>query len=304
MMADFHLLRPYWLLAVIPVVLVWLQYRKPGAREQRLKNMIDPHLFEHLVIGQTEKKKVSPATVLFTMLILATFALTGPTFRQEASPFAGDEAGLMVLMKLGSSMNSKDIQPSRLERAKQKLHDLLELRKGKSTGLVAYSGSSHLVMQLTTDGQVITTMIVDLTPELMPVEGDDLAGAFALGSRMIQQSGNPGSLLVMADSVAPSQVGALEQSQLDFAVQFHSFNSPGFAVDQGLARAAELFDTVPVEISLDVSDVEVLAKGAATALTQVGDNDQGKRWRDDGYWFLPFIAACFLLWFRKGWVMR
>lgn len=303
-MADFHLLRPYWLLALIPVVLLWLQYRKESRDESRFTDFVDPHLLEHLLVGQTEKKTITPLSVLLALLLLVTIALSGPTFRQEPSPFAGDDAGLMVLLKLSSSMNNKDIQPSRLERAKQKLHDMLELRKGKSTGLIVYSGSSHLVMPLTTDGKVITTMIEDLTPELMPKDGDDLSGALSLGERMINQSEKPGSIVIMADTISSSALPALEKRTSAIAVQIHSFNSIGSAVDSGVAAASNLLGTRPVEISLGTSDVEMIVKGAATALTQITDSEKGQRWRDDGYWLLPLIAACFLLWFRKGWVVR
>lgn len=303
-MAEFHLLRPYWLLAVLPIVLIWFQYRKQGRDERRFKELIDPHLLEHLLVGREEKKRITPLNVLLAMLLLTTIALSGPSYRQETSPFAGDDAGLMVLMKMSKSMSSKDLQPSRLERAKQKLRDLLEQRKGKSTGLVVYSGSSHLVMPLTNDAQVITSMIEDLTPELMPREGDELAGAIELGQRMIDQSGKPGSMLIMADSVSANQLPLFEKLDSASLFQFHSYNPVGAGIDSGLLSAAEILGTRPVEVSLDTRDVELLAQRAETSFTKVTDNGTSERWRDDGYWFLPLIGACFLLWFRKGWVVQ
>ncbi|MFT5697943.1 MAG: Ca-activated chloride channel family protein [Desulforhopalus sp.] len=303
-MTEFHLLRPYWLLAIIPIVLIWFQYRKLRLAETRFRKLIDPHLLEHLLVGEVVKKRVTPLNVLLVVLVFAAIALSGPTYRQEASPFAGDDAGLMVLMKLSKSMSSKDLQPSRLERAKQKLWDLLEQRRGKSTGLIVYSGSSHLVMPLTSDAKVITTMIEDLTPELMPKEGDDLAGAITLGERMIGQSGKPGSILIMADSVASSQLSLLEKMESAISFQIFSFNPPSSGIDPVLLKSAEVLRSRPVEVSLDSSDVELLARRAGNSLTQITDSEKSERWRDDGYWLLPLIACCFLLWSRKGWVVR
>lgn len=303
-MAEFHLLRPYWLLAVVPIVLLWFQYRKQGRDQKRYNELIDPHLLEHLLVGQVEKKWFTPLNLLFVLLLLTTIALSGPTYRQEASPFAGDDAGLMVLMKMSKSMSIKDLPPSRLERAKQKLRDLLEQRKGKSTGLIVYSGSSHLVMPLTNDAQVITTMIEDLTPELMPKEGDELAGAIELGERMLNQSEKPGSMLIMADSLAVNQLPLLEIMEQTAPLQFHSYNPSGTSIDSGLLRASEIFDTRPIEVSIDPGDVELLAQRAETSITRMSDNKTSERWRDDGYWLLSLIAAYFLLWFRKGWVVQ
>jgi Ca-activated chloride channel homolog len=303
-MADFHLLRPYWLLAAIPVLFIWLQYQKKSQDDSRFRDFIDEHLLEHLLVGKTERKQFTPLNLLLVVLVLTTVALSGPTFRQEASPFAGDDAGLMVLIKLGKSMSAEDLQPSRLERAKQKLEDLLELRKGKSTGLVVYSGSSHLVMPLTSDGRVITLMIEDLTPDLMPREGDELASAMALGQKMLEQSGNPGSMLIIADSVSPGQQPLVEKIGSTTPAQFYSFNPPGSGVDPNLQAVAEIFGTRPVEVSLDDSDVKLLAKKAQSSLSKVTDGDKTKRWRDDGYLLVPLICACFLLWFRKGWMVK
>ena len=303
-MADLHLLRPYWLMAVLPVLFIWFQYRKHRQDESRFKEFIDEHLLEHLLVGKTEKKHITPLNVLLVVLILSAIAMSGPTFRQEASPFAGDDAGLMVLMKLSKSMSAKDLQPSRLERAKQKLRDLLEIRKGKSTGLIVYSGSSHLVMPLSNDARAITVMIEDLTPELMPREGDDLASAIKLATKMLEQSGKPGSILIMADSVSASQQPLLEKMGEGILLQLHSITPPGAAIDPGLLDIAEIFGTSPVEVSLDDSDVRLLAKRAETSLTKVTGSEKNERWRDDGYMFVPLICASFLLWFRKGWVVQ
>lgn len=126
-------------------------------------------------------------------------------YSKEPSPFADDDAGLVMLLKVSSTMKATDVQPSRIARAKHKLRDLLEARKGLSTGLVVYSGSAHLLMPLTRDDRIVTAIAEDLTPELMPADGDALAEALLLAGQVLQRAGVPGSVLVMADSVAPAQ---------------------------------------------------------------------------------------------------
>jgi hypothetical protein len=102
-------------------------------------------------------------------------------------------------------MEAADVQPTRLARAKHKLRDLLEARKGLSTGLIAYSGSAHLVMPLTRDERIVSAMVEDLTPELMPADGDALAEALQLADSVLERAGVPGSVVVMTDAVAPAQ---------------------------------------------------------------------------------------------------
>ena len=71
-------------------------------------------------------------------------------------------------------MGQTDVAPSRLERAKQKISDLLaRARRARAPGLIAYAGTAHLVMPLTDDRAVIEPFLAALTPDLMPSDGQE-----------------------------------------------------------------------------------------------------------------------------------
>ena len=186
-MGDFHFLRPLWLLAVLPALMVWWGLWRRQDRAAAWRQVVDPHLLEHLLVGEPTRHRLRPIQLLLMTWILCNVALAGPAWRLEPSPFADDEAGLVVLLKVSGTMLASDVQPSRLARAKHKLRDLLELRKGSSTGLIVYSGSAHLVMPLTRDDRIVSTMVEDLTPALMPVDGDALVKALRLAEQVLAE---------------------------------------------------------------------------------------------------------------------
>ena len=62
-----------------------------------------------------------------------------------------DTAPLVIAIDLSQTMDAIDIAPSRLERVKLKVRDLLALRAGARTAIVAYAGSAHIVLPLTDD---------------------------------------------------------------------------------------------------------------------------------------------------------
>jgi Ca-activated chloride channel family protein len=200
-------------------------------------------------------------------------------------------------------MEATDVQPSRLERAKLKLRDMLELRKGAATGLIVYSGSAHLVMPLTLDSRIITSMIEDLTPDLMPAEGDALAAAITLASRMLERAGVPGSMLVMADSVSPSQAEALKALE-GVPVQFHAVQSPGAPPDVGMKRAAGALGASITQLTVDGTDAERIVRRAKTRIASAAAEKTGARKKDSGRAIVPLIALVALMWSRKGWVVR
>jgi len=301
---NFHFLRPLWLLALLPALLLfWLIHRQQD-RYLSWTQFIDPHLLKHLIVDNNKQRNIKPLHLLFMIWILASVALAGPAWQREPSPFADDEAGLVVLLKVSETMNGTDIQPSRLERAKQKLRDLLALRKGAATGIIVYSGSAHLVMPLTKDDRIINAMIEELTPDLMPVNGDALMAALDKARSLFEKSDTSGSVLVMADTVSPSQINALSTGETKLPVQFLAAHSPSMKLDDGLKRAAGILNGSVVKMTFDQEDVEEIAGRAKTEFKSLSSNQEGERWRDFGYFMVPLIALCGLMWSRKGWVVR
>ena len=303
-MGDFHFLRPYWLLLMLPALLTWYALWRQQDRTAAWLKVFDKHLLEQLVVGESTRRRLRPMHALLVAWIVTAIALAGPAWQVEPSPFASDEAGLVVLLKVNGTMLANDIQPTRLARAKHKIRDLLELREGAATGLIVYSGSAHLVMPLTRDDRIISAMIEDLTPDLMPSEGDALADALQLAERLLQDSGVPGSVLVIADNVSPAQVDLLAASDTRRSVQFLSLQAMGAATDVGLQNAASEVDARVVELTVDGADVESLAQRAQSSIRVVADSGEGTRWVDAGYNLLPLLALLALLWSRRGWLVR
>ncbi len=303
-MDDFHFLRPLWLLVLLPALAVWWGLWRQQDRAASWRQVVDPHLLEHLIIGESTRRGPRPIHLLLVIWIICTVALAGPAWRTEPSPFADDEAGLMVLLKISGTMMASDVQPSRLERAKHKLRDLLELRKGSSTGLIVYSGSAHLVMPLTRDDRIVGTMVEDLTPELMPVDGDALVQALQLAGQVLGKSGVPGSALVIADNVSPLQVEALSTAEIALAVQFLSVQSPATLTDNGLQSAATILNAPVVKLTVDQADVQRVTRRAQSRIKAVTATNDKTRWQDAGYALLPLLALFALMWSRRGWLVR
>ena len=299
-MSDFHFLRPIWLLAVLPVIVLWWQIFRRQDPLSAMRGVVDPHLLEHLFIGQSGKRWLRPVNLLLVLWLLSVLALAGPAWQREPSPFAGEDAGLVVLLKVSETMNAEDLQPTRLDRAKFKLRDLLEERSGAPSALIVYSGSAHLVMPLTRDNPIISAMIEDLVPSLMPADGDALGAALAKADSLLARAGVPGSILVMADSVSDS-ADLRESTRLP--VQFHAIQSPGAPPDPGMQRAASSLRGDITRITVDSGDVQQIARRARSDWT-TGTEAGKDRWRDGGYLLLPLIALCALFWSRKGWVTQ
>ncbi|MDE1993590.1 MAG: hypothetical protein KGI75_13890, partial [Rhizobiaceae bacterium] len=133
MIENFHFLRPWWLLALlIPLAIAWLSARSTDIRS-RWKTMIAPHLLDRLVIDGKGGPHIRPSWMLAGILAAAVIAAAGPTWEREASPFVEDTAPLVIAVDLSPTMDAIDITPSRLERVKLKIRDIVDMRDGART---------------------------------------------------------------------------------------------------------------------------------------------------------------------------
>ena len=295
-LADFHFIRPgFLLLTPLAVVLGWLWRRQAdplrGWREQ-----IAPELLEALVVGEAS---VRPAPWLLPAWLLAVVAIAGPTWRLEPSPFADDATPLVILLKADASMEQPDPAPSRLERARLKIADLAAARQGQPLGLIAYAGSAHLVLPPTRDTAIVARMAAEISPEIMPVPGDRLDLALKEAARVLAEGRQGGGIVVLADAV-DTDPAALRDLRGDFSlpVQFLAIDAPDSSQDHALRDAARTLGADVEPLDIEGKDIAAIVRRAARApVAQRGE--QGGQWQEAGYWLMPVVALCVLVSFRR-----
>lgn len=301
MIADFHFIRPEWLLALLPAAFLWWLLRRRTDPAQSWRRVVAPHLLDHLLAGEEAKARFNPLHLITIGWLVTVVAIAGPTWKREPSPFAEDTAALAIVLKVSPSMMTEDVQPSRLERATQKIHDLLDERAGAKTSLVAYAGSAHVVMPATTDGGIIDTFAQALDPKIMPEDGDVAADALRLADETLADAGG-GSILWITDGVANEQAVPLTNWRKTSPTTVRLFPplAAGSELDN-LDDAARPARAQVVRLTADDSDVQELASAAKFARVTGGDSDN--RWAESGWWLTPVLAGLLLPFFRKGWMV-
>ncbi|HHF3200583.1 vWA domain-containing protein [Vibrio alginolyticus] len=304
---QFHFIRPLWLLALVPMFfLVWLRWREES--KPSWKDILPEHLRNALTIGERGWRKQLPLKLLMLIVFIAIVICAGPTWQRESSPFGEDKASLLVVLDNSESMLQKDLPPSRLERSKQKIRDLLAVRKGGKTGLVVFAGSAHVAMPITQDSKVFDPFLAAITPEIMPVQGKLAEKALPLIDQQLQ--GQPGStVLLVSDGVNPATI---EQYQAYFSGKPYQLlilaagnadivsNNP-MDLDS-LQKLASQTNGRLVEVTVDNSDIEQLNRYVERNMQLNGESSMP--WKDMGYQLLFPIALIMMLWFRKGWLVQ
>ena len=211
MIEQFHFLRPWWLLALMPLATVaWLLIR--GRYDSgNWRTVIDPRLLPHVLSGASQQHRDSMRWVLTAVAALAIIALAGPTWEQRKQPVFDRQTSLVVALDLSRSMDVTDIKPSRLIRARHKIADILDLHQEGQTALVVYAADAFAVTPLTHDANTILALLPDLESELMPAQGSRADRALERALELFDNSGiRGGDVLLVSDGFSDLEVERLE----------------------------------------------------------------------------------------------
>ncbi|MDI1352524.1 MAG: VWA domain-containing protein, partial [bacterium] len=187
MMLDFHLLRPWWLLAILPLVTMTIVLWRQAPQLHAWEKICDPHLLDHLLQKKAAKKPPFSLLLLFFSSLFMILALAGPSwYKLPAVTYKPIQPRVLVL-DLSEHMMNSDLTPNRLSRAKFKLHDLFNRKDVGQLGLIVFTGEPFVVSPLTDDGQTIASLLSSLTPDIMPVAGQKLESALEEAAKLIKQ---------------------------------------------------------------------------------------------------------------------
>jgi len=324
--SDATLLRPeaLWLiLTVLPVT--WLVMKKVRASGD-WSRVIDAELLPHLLKGGVTKQARKNHWLVPVGLSIAILGIAGPSFEKIDVPVFQRADALVIVLDLSASMSAADIQPSRIQRARQKIMDILNRRSEGVTGLVVYAGDAHVVAPLTDDQRTIENLLPALDPAIMPLPGSNPKAALEAATGLLAAGGlASGRLLLITDGMPAFDADAiapmLEIANAELAVLAVGTvaGAPIPRADGGFLRADDGEIVIPTldsaelqniarrlggryaEVALDNRDIDYL-------LTETAFDDQGEvqldrktdTWLDQGNWIALLLALGLLPLFRRG----
>ncbi|CAI8892927.1 Ca-activated chloride channel homolog [Pseudomonas sp. IT-232MI5] len=324
-LSDFHFLRPLWLLLALFGAVLPLLWRRGRDLQRRLRGNIAEHLLPHLLVTPQDHQRLRPVHLLCALLILGAVAAAGPTWEQDRPDFLENRAPLIVAVDLSPSMDASDVQPSRLEAAKHKLHDLIQRRAGARTALIAYAGSAHLVLPPTDDPALLDTFIQALGSGLIDKPGKDVGAVIDQAKRLLNAEKTPGSLLLITDGADTAELDGLDKRVGDSPLQvlvlavgnedggiIHDANGQPRTDANGrpalgrfdpaaIKQLASALDAPLGSLSVNDDDLDWIELHAQQHFQSASAEQRELHWKDAGYWLcwpLLLLALCNV---RKGW---
>jgi len=325
---DFHFLRPFWLLGLIPVIGFCWWYLKARSSGGDWRDYCDAALLPHILIDRPSKKRYGALWILGLGGILGVIALGGPAFERLPTPVFRNLSSLVILLDLSYGMDATDIKPSRIERARYKIEDLLRARKEGQTALIAYAGDAFVVTPLTDDGATIAAQLTALSPKIMPEQGARLDLGLSKAADLLFQAGQKtGDILVvtagievdaarfeaarlLGEGIRVSVLGVGTKDGAPIPLPEGGFmkGDDGRMVVSRL-EIKPLWDLAQagggVYRSMDAGAKDTEALLEFLDRKGQGPEDKGQKlqvdqWRDEGIWLLPPLVFLAALGFQRG----
>lgn len=211
MFVEFHFLRPYWFFAMLPILIVIAYLLKQRFLSRQWEAVCDRELLPYILIGHSGARQNRTAIIMGLTSLLTVTALAGPAWERLPRPVFQKESALVIALDLSLSMLADDVTPSRLERARFEITDLLDVRQEGQTALLVYAGDAFVVTPLTDDTRTIKSQLPALSPFIMPVPGSDTGRALALAADLLNQAGmRRGDILFITDEIEMRHAADIE----------------------------------------------------------------------------------------------
>ncbi|WP_438394720.1 VWA domain-containing protein [Caballeronia sp. DA-9] len=327
-LTAFHFLRPYWLWLLVPAVLLPVCWHRRNSVRARWHAIISPALLEHLIVGDAARRRIKPVHALAVFIGVAAVAVAGPTWQQERPPFNQDKAPLVIVLELAHSMDATDVAPTRLERAKQKVLDLANARKGARTGLVVFASTAHLVVPPTEDPAMLELYLPALTPAVMPRDGKNANAGLEIAEQLLARDPVAGTIVFISDGFDPNHadafvakatqshhqllwlaVGTEDGGAIRGANGALTLGSDGLPImgtfdAEGIRKVAHDAGIPLASVRADSDDVAWVQRRAQTWLAEADESKRTPRWKETGYWLVMPLLVLGALGFRRGWTVK
>ena len=164
-----------WLLFLLPG-LGLLLYAHAAVKQRKYLRLVEEGLLENVLPNGKNAKargKLEAAGVVAVAALLV-MALLQPRWGFQWQETSRRGFDLVVALDLSESMNARDISPSRLDRARHELIDLVGYMQGERLGLVSFAGVSFIESPLTLDYAAFRMFLEGLSSEDMPIQGTNI----------------------------------------------------------------------------------------------------------------------------------
>lgn len=201
-----------WLLLLVPILLLlrFLTYKR---RIAKLKKFGDIALVRELMPDVSKYRPTVKFVLILTTLTLVVLMLARPQTGTKISNESRSGIETIIAVDISNSMLAKDVVPSRLDKSKLLVENLIDNFTEDRIGLIVFAGEAFVQLPITNDYVSAKMFLQNMDPSLISTQGTDLARAIRLAMNSFSQQENIGRAIIVITDGEDHEGGALDAAK-------------------------------------------------------------------------------------------
>jgi Ca-activated chloride channel family protein len=188
----------FYLFALIPLLFV-LYLLMARWKKRALLRYGDPAIIKQLMPDYSRKRLFYKFVLLLLSFTSLVLALANPQIGSRFEKVERKGIDIMIALDVSNSMLSEDIQPNRMERAKQAVSNLIDHLTNDRIGLVVFAGKAYTQMPITTDYAAARLFLSGINPGMVSPQGTAIGDAIDLCAKSFGESKKSKAIIIISD---------------------------------------------------------------------------------------------------------
>ena len=182
-------------------------------QKKRLRKFGDPKLLRQLMPDVSRFRPVVKFWILQGALALLIVMLARPQFGTKINNEQRVGIETIIAMDISNSMLAEDIVPSRLDRSKMMVENLVDHFTNDKIGLIVFAGDAFVQLPITSDYVSAKMFLSSIAPSMMATQGTDIARAIDMAMHSFTQEEGIGKAIIVITDGEDHEGGALEAAK-------------------------------------------------------------------------------------------
>lgn len=200
------------MLLIIPIFVLmrFIVWRK---RKRNLRKFGDPSLLKEMMPDVSKYRPTIKFCLLLSAITILIFMIARPQVGSKISHEKREGIEVLIALDISNSMLAQDVIPSRLEKSKLLIEDLVDHFTNDKVGLVVFAGDAFVQLPITNDYVSAKMFLQNINPSLITTQGTDLARAISLSQSCFTQREHIGRAIIVITDGEDHEGGALEAAR-------------------------------------------------------------------------------------------
>lgn len=196
-----------YLLVLLPILIAIRMYglRK---RKRQLAKFGDPVLLKRLMPDVSSARREVKFWLMLTAIALLIVMLARPQMGTKINQEQRQGIEVIIALDISNSMKAEDVTPSRLDKSKMLVENLVDNFTNDKVGLIVFAGDAFVQLPITSDYVSAKMFLQNIDPSLIATQGTNLAEAIELSSKSFTKQDKVGRAIIVITDGEDHEGGA------------------------------------------------------------------------------------------------